>query len=59
MKHFLQILVKKNPQLNTIIRRVNDLLQEKRVKNKFHFISTTDYGWKDGIRLHMWHKYFI
>ena len=47
------VLIKKNPNLNALVRRVNDLLYDLCVKNGFGFISneivTTDYLWKDGI----------
>ena len=49
------VLIKKNPNLNALVRRVNDLLYDLCAKNGFGFISnemiTTDYLWKDGIHL--------
>ena len=49
------ILVKKNPQLNPVIQRVNDQLRELCEINGFLFINndmiTTDHHWRDGIHL--------
>ena len=49
------VLIKKNRNLNVLVRRVNDLLYDLCAKNGFGFISnemiTTDYFWKDGIHL--------
>ena len=49
------ILVKKNPNLNKIVRRVNDMLRDLCEKNGFSFICndviTTNYLWKDGVHL--------
>ena len=49
------ILVKKNPNLNALIRRVNDLLRDLCSMNGFGYICndaiTTEYLWKDGIHL--------
>ena len=49
------ILVKKNPNLNAIVRRVNDMLRDLCEKNGFSFICndaiTTNYLWKDGVHL--------
>ena len=49
------ILVKKNPNLTAIVRRVNDMLRDPCEKNGFSFICnhviTTDYLWKDGVHL--------
>ena len=49
------VLFKKNPNLNALIRRANDLLYDLCAKNRFGFISnvmiTTDYLWKNGIHL--------
>ena len=49
------ILVKKNPELNPVIRRVNDKLRELCEINGFIFINndmtTTDHLWRDGIHL--------
>ena len=49
------VLIKKNRNLNVLVRRVNDLLYDLCAKNGFGFISnemiTTDYLWKDGIHL--------
>ena len=51
----LSILVKKNPNLTAIVRRVNDMLKDLCGKNGFCFICndgiTTDYLWKDGVHL--------
>ena len=48
-------LIKKNPNLNALVRRVNDLLYDLCAQNSFRFLSnemiTTDYLWKDGIHL--------
>ena len=48
-------LVKKNPKLNRIIRRVSDQLRELCKINDFLFINnemiTTDHLWRDGIHL--------
>ena len=49
------VLVKKNPNLNALIRRVNDLLRDLCSMNGFGYICndaiTTEYLWKDGIHL--------
>ena len=49
------VLVKKNPNLNALIRRVNDLLRDLCSMNGFGYICndtiTTGYLWKDGIHL--------
>ena len=49
------VLIKKNPNLNALVRRVNDLLYDLCARNGFGFISnemiTIDYLWKDGIHL--------
>ena len=49
------ILVKKNPKLNPVIRRVKDKLRELCEINGFIFINndiiTTDHLWRDGIHL--------
>ena len=49
------ILVKKNPNLNVLIRRVNSLLCDLCSMNGFGYICndaiTTEYLWKDGIHL--------
>ena len=49
------VSIKKNRNLNVLVRRVNDLLYDLCAKNGFGFISnemiTTDYLWKDGIHL--------
>ena len=49
------ILVKKNPNLNVLIRRVNNLLRDLCSMNGFGYICndaiTTEYLWKDGIHL--------
>ena len=49
------ILVKKNPNLNALIRCVNDLLRDLCSMNGFGYICndtiTTEYLWKDGIHL--------
>ena len=49
------VLVKKNPNLNALIRRVNDLLRDLCSMNGFGYICndaiTTEYLWKDGINL--------
>ena len=49
------ILVKKNPNLTSIVRRVNDMLSNLCEKNGFRFICndviTTNYLWKDGVHL--------
>ena len=49
------ILVKKNPNLNALIRRVNDLLRDLCSMNGFGYICndaiTTEYLWKDGVHL--------
>ena len=49
------VLVKKNPNLNALIRRVNDLLCDLWSMNGFGYICndaiTTEYLWKDGIHL--------
>ena len=49
------ILVKKNPNLNVLIRRVNSLLCDLCSTNGFGYICndtiTTKYLWKDGIHL--------
>ena len=49
------ILVKKNPNLNALIQRVNDLLHDLCSMNGFGYICndaiTTEYLWKDGIHL--------
>ena len=51
----LSILVKKNLNLNIIVRRVIDMLRDPCEKNGFSFIcnnvSTTNYLWKDGVHL--------
>ena len=51
----LSILVKKNPKLNPVIRKVNDQLRELCEINGFLFIDndiiTTDHLWRDGIHL--------
>ena len=49
------ILVKKNPNLTVIVRRVNDMLRDLCEKNGSSIICndviTTDYLWKDGVHL--------
>ena len=49
------MLVKKNPNLNALTRRVNDLLRDLCSLNGFGYICTnaitTEYLWKDGIHL--------
>ena len=49
------VLVKKNLNLNALIRRVNDLLRDLCSMNGFGYICndaiTTEYLWKDGIHL--------
>ena len=49
------VLVKKNPNLNALIQRVNDLLHDLCSMNGFGYICndaiTTEYLWKDGIHL--------
>ena len=49
------ILVKENPNLNALNRRVNDLLRDLCSMNGFGYICndaiTTGYLWKDGIHL--------
>ena len=49
------VLVKKNPNLNALIRSVNDLLRDLCSMNGFGYICndtiTTEYLWKDGIYL--------
>ena len=49
------ILVKKNPNLNALIRRANDSLRDLCSMNGFGYICndaiTTEYLWKDGIHL--------
>ena len=49
------VLVKKNPNLNALIQRVNDLLRDLCSMNGFGYICndtiTTEYLWKDGIHL--------
>ena len=49
------ILVKKNPNLTAIVRRVNDMLRDLCEKNGFSFICndviTNNYLWKDGVHL--------
>ena len=49
------ILVKKNPNLTTIVRRVNDMLRDLCETNGFSFICddviTTNYLWKDDVLL--------
>ena len=49
------ILVKKNPKLNPVIRRVNDKLPELCETNGFICVNndmiTTDHLWRDGIHL--------
>ena len=49
------ILVKQNPNLTAIVRRVNDMLRDLCEKNGFSFICndviTTNYLWKDGVHL--------
>ena len=49
------ILVKKSPNLTSIVRRVNGILRDICEKNGFSFICndviTTNYLWKDGVYL--------
>ena len=49
------ILIKKNPRLTAVVRRVNDLLREHCATNNLHFIEndniTKDFLWNDGIHL--------
>ena len=49
------VLVKKNPNLTAIVRRVNDMLRDLCEKNGFSFICndviTNNYLWKDGVHL--------
>ena len=49
------ILVKKNPNLNALIRRVNDLFRDLCSMNGFGYICsdaiTTENLWKDGVHL--------
>ena len=48
------ILVKKNPNITAIVRRVNVMLRDLCEKNDFSFICnviTTNYLWKDGAHL--------
>ena len=49
------VLVKKSPNLNALIRRVNDLLRDLCSINGFAYICndaiTTEHLWKDGIHL--------
>ena len=49
------ILVQKNPNLNTLIRRANNLLRDLGSMSDFGYICndaiTTKYLWKDGIHL--------
>ena len=49
------ILVKKNPNLTVIVRRVNDMLRDLCEENGSSIICndvvTTDYLWKDGVHL--------
>ena len=49
------ILVKKSPNLTSIVRRVNGILRDICEKNGFSFICndviTTNYLWKDGVHL--------
>ena len=49
------VFIRKNPNLNALVRRVNDLLHDLCAKNDFGFISnemiTTSYLWKDRIHL--------
>ena len=49
------ILLKKNPNLTAIGRRVNDMLRDLYEKNGFSFICNhviiANYLWKDGVHL--------
>ena len=55
MSLFRQFQFKRNPTLNTLIRRVNDMLRDLCVINGFGSICndmiTTKYLWKDGVHL--------
>ena len=57
------MLVKKNPNLNALTRRVNDLLRDLCSLNGFVYICTnaitTEYLWKDGIHLQDLGKYIL
>ena len=62
------ILVKKNPNLTAIVRRVNDMLRDLCKKNGFSFICndviTTNYLWKDGVHMqdmgtHIFSNHFL
>ena len=57
------MLVKKNPNLNALTRRVNDLLRDLCSLNGFVYICTnaitTEYPWKDGIHLQDLGKYIL
>ena len=62
------ILVKKNPNLTAIVRRVNDMLRDFCKKNGFSFICndviTTNYLWKDGVHMqdmgtHIFSNHFL
>ena len=57
------MLAKKNPNLNALTRRVNDLLHDLCSLNGFGYICTnaitTEYLWKDGIHLQDLGKYIL
>ena len=62
------ILVKRNPNLTAIVRRVNDMLRDLCKKNGFSFICndviTTNYLWKDGVHMqdngtHIFSNHFL
>ena len=57
------MLVKKNPNLNALTRRINDLLRDLCSLNGFGYICTnaitTEYLWKDGIHLQDLGKYIL
>ena len=61
-------MVKKNPNLTAIMRRVNAMLRDLCEKNGFRFICndvvTINYLWKDGVHLqdmetHILSNYFL